>query len=919
MNRINLIALVSLLFIALGARAQIITTSPAVLQESSTGVVIYYHADQGNKGLANQPSSDPIYAHTGVITNKSTGSSDWKYAPTWGNNADKYKLTYVSENLWQLEIGDIRSYYGISDASESVKQLAFVFRNAGCSKEGKTASGGDIFVDVAEEGLRVSISADIDGNLVKEDHKNVTFTANASKTATISILVNGTSVASQDNVTTLSHTYNFVNNGTYTITASATAAGETVTDEITLTYPKSSEAKEYPGGTPKMGCVRNADGSVTFCLAAPRKSGAILVGSWDDYKVLESNTMYYQDNESNRYFWITVSGLNSTDQYPYYFLVDGVGVGDPYAKLILDPYYDKYISTDVYPNLPAYPTQKVGSESIPLAVYQENINDYDWKVKNFSGVDKSSLLIYELLLRDFTGTEGESNGNGTLRAAMEKLDYIKTLGMNAVELLPVTEFNGNQSWGYNPNFYFAPDKAYGTPDDYKAFIDACHSRGMAVILDMVFNQSDWLHPWYQLYSGTADNPFYNASAPHAYSVLNDWNQDNALVQRQFEDCLKYWLKEYKVDGFRFDLVKGLGSNSSYPNSGDSATNQYNGTRVSRMKALHAAMSEVNPNAYCINENLATAKEENEMAEDGELNWANVNSQGGQYAMGYSSDSALARFYAPKDSSRTWGSTVSYLESHDEERIAYMQNQNAVSGVKGSIAASMGRIGSAMAQMILAPGAHMIWQFSELGNFESTKNASGNSTDNKKVNWSLFDNETRKGLYTSISELNGIRNKNTDLFAQTASFSSQCESLNWGEGRFIYATTANKELVCVVNPNTSGENTFSVSFRSSSNGNYQILSKTYNTNPTFDAANGTVTLPANSYVVIANMDVTKVENISATDADAKVFGGEGCIVVEGSYDSVSVYNVAGQRFGGLRVPAGIYIVNVDGCVSKVLVR
>ena len=95
---------------------------------------------------------------------------------------------------------------------------------------------------------------------------------------------------------------------------------------------------------------------------------------------------------------------------------------------------------------------------------------------------------------------------------------------------------------------------------------------MAVILDIVFNQTDGLHPWYQMYP-IASNTFYNGSAPHAYSVLNDWNQDNPLVQQQFKDALKYWLEAYHVDGFRFDLVKGLGSNQSYGATYNAATSR----------------------------------------------------------------------------------------------------------------------------------------------------------------------------------------------------------------------------------------------------------------------------------------------------------------------------------------------------------
>lgn len=918
MQKLNLTLLAVMLLGIFGLKAQVVTTEPAVLQESSQNIVIYYHADQGNKGLMNQPSSQPIYAHTGVITNKSTSASDWKHAPTWLDNAAKYKLSYVSANLWKLEIGNIRDYYGITDSSEKVRQLAFVFRNADGTRQGKTASGGDIFVDVVDQGLQVTLTSSLEGTLVTAGHENVSFTASCTQPATLTIDVNGTPVATQQNATKLSCQYNFTTPGEFTVTATATVNELTVTDRMVLTVPKSSPQQNYPGGTPKMGAVRQSDGSVLFCIAAPLKSSAIIVGSWNDYAVRDANTMFYQDYNGNRYFWIKVEGLNATDSYPYYYLVDGKAVGDPYAKLILDPNNDKYIPASVYPNLIPYPTDKIGADNVPLAVYKENINAYDWRVTNFRGAPNTRLNIYELLVRDFTGTEGKADGNGTINAAKAKIPYLKALGINAIELLPINEFNGNISWGYNPNFYFAPDKAYGTPDDYKAFIDECHAQGIAVILDMVFNQTDYMHPWYQLYS-PGQNPFYNADAPHAYSVLNDWNQGNPLVQQQFEDCLRYWLTEYKVDGFRFDLVKGLGDNDSYANNGDAATNAYNASRIARMKRLHQVMNEVNPDAYFINENLATSQEENEMAEDGELNWANLNHQGGQYAIGMQSNSGLERFYAPSDQ-RLWGSTVSYLESHDEQRLAYLQNQNGMSGVKGNLTASMHRLGSAAAQMILSPGSHMIWQFSELGNFDNTKNANGgNNTDPKTVRWNLFDNATRHGLYDSYAQLNGIRNVNPDLFTQEAQYTGNLGAQWWNQGRTMYLSAGAKELICVINPAITGENVINVSFKSKNQQDYKVLCSSYNTTPSFNAATGQVTVPANCFVVIANTAVNKVDGIAADNNAVTVYGADGRIVVIGDVTDVAVYNLAGQRMSGLEVPTGIYLVRTAGKTYKVMVK
>ena len=905
----------------LGLNAQV-TSSPTPLQEDSKDVTIFFHADQGNKGLMGLPATAKVYAHTGACL---SNGSNWVNAPTWGDNADKYQLTYVSENLWRLYIGDIRQYYGITDPAVNVTRLAFVFRTADKSKEGKGENNSDIFINVLDAGLHVAIESGLSGSIVTPSTGEVIFKVGATKPADISLTVNDKEIGAVKASTLLTVPYTFPGVGSYEVKATAVANGETVTDVKTFTYIEESKAEAYPGGVPKMGPVKNADGSVTFCLGAPEKSSVMLIGAWNDYVADNKYMMKYQDVNGMRYFWVTVDGLDNTAQYGYYFLVDGsLKVSDPYARLVLDPWNDKYLTTDVYPDLPAYPFDKI--EGIPLAIYQGNINDYDWKVKDFKGAAPSDLIIYELLFRDFTGTEGKAYGNGTVRMAIEKIPYLKTLGVNAIELLPIMEFNGNISWGYNPNFYFAPDKAYGTPDDYKEFIDICHQNGMAVILDMVFNQSDGLHPWYQMYT-PGNNPFYNVNAPHAYSVLNDWNQGFPMVQEQWKDVLEYWMTEYKFDGFRFDLVKGLGNNDSYANSGEAATNAFNQSRIDRMRELQKVVEAVNPNGYFINENLATAQEENAMASTGQLNWANINEAGCQYAMGFQTDSNLSRFYAPKDGGRLWGSTVSYLESHDEQRLAYKQNQWGVAGVKGNIPNSLHRLGSAAAQMILAPGAHMIWQFSELGNYDNTKNSDGgNNTDPKTVRWNLLNIPDRKGLYDNYSELIAIRNGNPELFADTSSFENNCYQINWAGGRTMVSKSGNKELITVINPNIDKEITVTVNFGSKEDSAYQIVSKSYNSNPSFSAAGSTVTVPANCYVSIGSMEVAGVEDVWSDSAAAalRVHREGNCIVVDNTGAPVEIFTIDGRRIatlqgvGRVETGAGVYVVTSGKDTVKIVI-
>ena len=795
-------------------------------------------------------------------------------------------------------------------------------------QDNKSHAGTEVADDADNSGFQLTFRHNRISDVITGATNKLKFTAGTTEDAAISIRVGDETVASTPSAKSLVADYTFTGPGDYVVTAEAVAGGATLTRSITVVYARDS-APAADTTVPAMGLTRNADGSSTFCLAAPGKESVMLVGSWNGYRPTNGNVMEYVDTDIDgntfRFFKTTLPAGVTGSEFCYYYLVEGrTSVGDPYARLVLDPQNDKYIPADVFPGLPEYPADKV-PDNTSLAYHRDGMFDYEWTSPDFKAPAKTDLVIYEMLFRDFTGTEGQARGNGTVRAAIEKIPYLKELGINTVELLPINEFNGNNSWGYNPNFYFAPDKAYGTPQDYKEFIDLCHKEGIAVILDVVFNQSDWQHPWFRMYP-SGSNPFFNATAPHAYSVLNDWNQGYPLVERQWTDMLRFWLEEFRVDGFRFDLVKGLGDNDSYANSGESGTNAYNKSRVERMKRLHAAMREVNPEAYFINENLATAKEENEMAEDGELNWANVNNAGCQFAMGYSSDSNLNRMNAVKDN-RTAGSTVAYLESHDEQRLAYKQIKWGVAGVKDNHRVAMQRCGSAAAQMILVPGSHLIWMFSEMGNDQNTKDSNGgNNTGPKKVNWSLLDDPDNAGLVESYRTMIALRLSNPDLFSGTAQYSNLCQA--WSTGRTITAVNGDKELYCVINPNVTGNITVTVDFLNPDNGSYRVASKSYASGPTFDAAARTVTVEPNCYVVLTSGSVAGIGDIPADSApETHIYGTHGCVRVENATAPVTVYSLDGRIVARaeasesveIGVPAGAYAVRCGTGTAKVMVR
>lgn len=904
--------------------ADVVTATPSPLQESSKDVVLTFHADRGNRGLAGVASGTQVYAHIGVITTLSKSNSDWKYAPAeWTLNEDHRKLTRVgNSDEWTLSIGDIRTYFNIKNANEHVKKIAVVFRSADCQMQGKDVGDTDIFVDVLPEGLQISLSSDLNSPVIIKPTK-VNFTASSTEAGEITIDVNGTKIAEKSGAKELTASYDFQTVGSYTVTATVNAGGETTKATTEVQYIEASEAKTFPGGTPRMGYTENTDGTVTFCVAAPGKTSVTIVPSWNDYKVTGANRMYYQDYEDNRYFWITVNGLKKGESYLYYYLIDGVkGVADPYSQLVLDPYNDKWLDPAVFPDCPSYPDALNGTD-IPLTVYTPGGWEYDWEVPDFNIPDPQQLVIYEILFRDFTGKEGAADGNGTVAAAIEHIPYLKELGVNAVELMPIMEFNGNLSWGYNTNFYFAPDKAYGAPVDYKKFVDECHKAGMAVILDIVLNQSDWLHPWYQMYGGTSNNPFYNATAPHDYSVLNDWNQDNPLVEQQWVDALKFWMEEYNVDGFRFDLVKGLGDNDSYRSSG---TEGYNKSRVERMKRLHAAIKAVNPRGIHINENLAGSKEENEMGADGQLNWSNLNWQTGQYVKMVADQSSLGGFDA-KVWGRTPGTTVAYMESHDEQRVAFMAKESDNAAISKNTTNAYRRIGSAAAQMLLTPGAKMIWQFGELADDQNTKNSGGNDTGNKKVMWDTYLNDSRRmGLHDTFRDLINIRRANPSLFDGTADFSTEGMADDLTKPRILTLRQGDQEVVALINPTTASMDiTAKTGVISASNA--KVLAKSFHSSfvpEVTDSGDGIkVTVPGNCFVALGSKAVTTgIDSIvtgEEPDRTYTVKGGQGCVIVDGEYDRAEVYDMTGRRYGLTGLQAGIYIVNVDGNAMKVAVK
>jgi hypothetical protein len=218
---------------------------------------------------------------------------------------------------------------------------------------------------------------------------------------------------------------------------------------------------------------------------------------------------------------------------------------------------------------------------------------------------------------------------------------------------------------------------------YKQFIDECHKRGMAVIVDVVYNHAHENHPMaglyfnWNTYKPTSNNPWFNVDAPHPHSVFHDFNHENAQVREYVKESLSYLINEYKVDGFRFDLTKGFTQKNSGDN--DAVASAYDQSRVDILSDYTAHVKSVDPNAVVILEHFADS-ENSALAKAGAKVWKKCNYEYRNAMLG-GSDNFGAIWTGNGD---LFGAYVGYMESHDEERICYGATSENVSEITWGI-------------------------------------------------------------------------------------------------------------------------------------------------------------------------------------------------------------------------------------------
>jgi 1,4-alpha-glucan branching enzyme len=701
--------------------------------------------------LADQPATitfnktgTPLAAYTGIIyayVGVTVNGNQWqniKGSPVWGNNIQP-QMTQTGTNTYTLSITpDLFTYFGVS-TSNSITQICIIFRSADA-----TIQTSDAFIPVGAFQYNLT-SPVLNSSTIINSGANQLITANNSNgSATYTLFANGVNI---NTATTSNYSFTDTNitvNKNYELRV--TQGNTTFTARFSVVINPGSNTAAMPSGLLDGINYNPTDPTrATLVLNAPFKSFVYVAGSFNNWQPTAAFAMKRDSAAGSTKFFLELTGLTPGQVYAYqYWVCDVVNLpvgspaivktADPFSTLVLSPFDDPEIKDlGVFPGLPDYNTLAPG-QSREVSVLQtgpNNLFSYNWSsaTTNFVKPKKKDLVFYEVLVRDF-------DANRTYQDLINKFDYFRNLKINAIKLMPVMEFEGNMSWGYNTVYHMALDKRYGPPAKLKEFIDLCHQNGIAVVLDLALNHVFGRSPLERMWmldsdndgwaNGTgfrtsSENPYVNQEARHSYNVGSDLNHfretgpGGNLTNTYAIRTIQYWINEFKIDGYRWDLTKGFTNDCAPGANQESCTNSYLASRVAKLKWYADNQWAADPNSLVIFEHLGTGGSAAE-----EVEWANYNRNGDQggimqwrkmtdpYANILKGNFAdLAPVTDPSDR------MIGYAESHDEERVVYKALTEA-GQTQGNLFKVHQRLPAMGAVLLLVPGPKMIWHFGDLG-------------------------------------------------------------------------------------------------------------------------------------------------------------------------------------------------------------
>ena len=448
----------------------------------------------------------------------------------------------------------------------------------------------------------------------------------------------------------------------------------------------------------------------------------------------EALTMYKDPNIQDTW-WIELDLPSGEYEYEY-LLINGNRIADPFSRRLTNG------KTRI----------EIGPGGISTA------DDFIWSSNDYIRPSLDTLIIYELHVDDFSA---QGNGQGTFLDVIDRLDHLKMAGINAIELLPITEFPGTHSWGYDPQLMSAVEENYGTPEEFMRLVDEAHSRGIAVIIDLVWNHIKSTSPIWEIQPDYDLNPYIKLhtdlnpnEAEGSWGML-DWDHFNPRTIDYINRVNKIWVDEYRVDGFRFDAMYMIGWDMQQQEYG--------------IPAWSTALRNHDPTVYQIAEHLPSNPW---LIENTDLSsgWHDsfhdrlLNDVHGQSLSTMSIMRQIIGLHEYSDWGDPYNSrtqAVKYMVSHDEQSIL----QEMVTFNSYSIEDARSRDKFYATILFTSLGIPMLFQGQEFGlqTGWDDDNNNGNYDDEKlqyrPVDWSLLNTDIGQSHLEHYSKLAKLRKSN----------------------------------------------------------------------------------------------------------------------------------------------------------------
>jgi 1,4-alpha-glucan branching enzyme len=940
-----------LLYVLLGGLVTYgqVTVSPNPFEMSDAiTITVDVGSNDPCNGLVNPTK---VYMHSGAGDDSNAFGFD--VVGNWGADDGVGEMTNIGGTLWAITITP-ETYYDLTPTQiENTTQLGLVFRNAAGTQQFYGGGCSDFFLPVGL--FQLTLNTPTDNPTIVTSGSSVDIQATTTQSADFTLKADGATVNTQNGIT--NYSFSPTVNSTTSYVLEATNGSETLSASFQVVVTPTVTQQAIPVGIREGVNYDDADDTkVTLAVRAPNKDYVYIAGSFNNYEFNDSYVMK-QDSFDTDLYWLEVTGLTPGQNYTYqYWLVNEspvagspaiVKTADPYSPVVLSPFDDPGISN--YPNIPTYPA---GQER-EVTLIQPGATPYNWVVDNFEKPKKEDLVVYEVLVRDFDADRSYQN-------LIDRIDYFKDLNINAIQLMPIMEFDGNETWGYNTSFHYALDKFYGTPEKFKEFVDLCHQNGIAVILDIALNHATGRNPLVRMWMDDPDgdgwggpsseNPYFNTQPQHDYNVFNDFNHQSALTQNYSKRVVEHWIEEYKIDGFRWDLTKGFTQNCG-PGASAGCTDNYQQDRVDVLKDYADFSWNVDETHYVIFEHLGQDGEEqqwanyrlNDATPKGIMMWGKMTSEYTDFLQGFSSSIARAThqsrgFTAPR--------LMMYPESHDEERLMYEavtfgNTSNSSHNVR-NLDIALKRMSSIGAVSLTIPGPKMIWHFASLGMDDSIWTCSngtvspgndGCKLDTKPQpqwteNW--LSDPDRRAVYDDWSRLIDLK-INEDVFEGDFVLEGDSQNVRI----FIFDTSIPdgqlKNVVILANFNVTDQN-ITPDFPFTGTWYNLMDNSTITVNSTTDP----IFVPAGEFRIFGNVASTlSTEDIVLSDAAVYPNPANTFFQINKNTTEVIIYNLLGKevtKFAGNftenypfaidQLETGMYVVRAksqEGIIVKRLIK